>query len=91
MGTVWIRSPYWAVPRKRNNLIKSYGKPWCDRFLGKCGSGILRSLDFEVVSLLFRLASAPASFAKLHESAGHELLGEGFAKGQTGSFGYASK
>ena len=45
-----------------------------------------RSLDFEVVSLLFRLASAPASFAKtLRIMAGHELLGEGFAKGQTGS------
>jgi adenylosuccinate lyase len=40
-----------------------------------------RSLDFEVVSLLFRLASAPASFAKtLRIMAGHELLGEGFAK-----------
>lgn len=45
-----------------------------------------RSLDLEVVSLLFRLASAPASFAKtLRIMAGHELLGEGFAKGQTGS------
>ena len=45
-----------------------------------------RSLDFEVVSLLFRLASAPASFAKtVRIMAGHELLGEGFAKGQTGS------
>ena len=45
-----------------------------------------RSLDFEVVSLLVRLASAPSSFAKtLRIMAGHELLGEGFAKGQTGS------
>ena len=45
-----------------------------------------RSLDFEVVSLLVRLSSAPASFAKtLRIMAGHELLGEGFAKGQTGS------
>lgn len=45
-----------------------------------------RSLDFEVVSLLVRLAAAPASFAKtLRIMAGHELLGEGFAKGQTGS------
>jgi adenylosuccinate lyase len=43
-------------------------------------------LDFEVVSLLVRLSSAPASFAKtLRIMAGHELLGEGFAKGQTGS------
>ncbi len=45
-----------------------------------------RSLDFEVVSILVRLASAPSSFAKtLRIMAGHELLGEGFAKGQTGS------
>ncbi len=45
-----------------------------------------RSLDFEVISLLVRLAAAPASFAKtLRVMAGHELLGEGFAKGQTGS------
>ena len=39
-----------------------------------------------MVSLLVRLASAPSSFAKtLRIMAGHELLGEGFAKGQTGS------
>ena len=45
-----------------------------------------RSLDLEVISLLVRLAAAPASFAKtLRIMAGHELLGEGFAKGQTGS------
>ena len=45
-----------------------------------------RSLDFDVVSLLVRLGSAPASFAKtVRIMAGHELLGEGFAKGQTGS------
>ena len=45
-----------------------------------------RSLDFEVISILVRLAAAPSSFAKtLRIMAGHELLGEGFAKGQTGS------
>mgnify|MGYP001210360633 CR=1 FL=1 len=45
-----------------------------------------RSLDFEVISLLVRLAAGPASFAKtVRIMAGHELLGEGFAKGQTGS------
>ncbi len=45
-----------------------------------------RSLDFEVVSILVRLSAAPSSFAKtLRIMAGHELLGEGFAKGQTGS------
>jgi len=45
-----------------------------------------RSLDFEVISLLVRMASAPSNFATtLRIMAGHELLGEGFAKGQTGS------
>ena len=45
-----------------------------------------RSLDFEVVSLFLRVASAPASFAKtLRIAAGHELMSEGFAEGQTGS------
>ena len=45
-----------------------------------------RSLDFEVVSLLVRLSSAPSSFAKtVRIMAGHELMGEGFAEGQTGS------
>ena len=45
-----------------------------------------RSLDFEVISLLVRTAAAPANFATtLRIMAGHELLGEGFAKGQTGS------
>jgi len=45
-----------------------------------------RSLDFEVISLLVRMAAAPANFATtLRIMAGHELLGEGFAKGQTGS------
>lgn len=45
-----------------------------------------RSLDFEVVAVLNQLASAPSSFAKtLRLMAGHELAGEGFAKGQVGS------
>lgn len=45
-----------------------------------------RSLDFEVISILVRLSAAPSSFAKtVRIMAGHELLGEGFAKGQTGS------
>ncbi|HRQ87620.1 MAG TPA: adenylosuccinate lyase [Bacteroidia bacterium] len=45
-----------------------------------------RSLDFEVVAALNQLASAPSSFAKtLRLMAGHELAGEGFAKGQVGS------
>lgn len=45
-----------------------------------------RGLDFEVVSVFVRLASGPSSFAKtLRIMAGHELAGEGFAKGQVGS------
>ena len=42
-----------------------------------------RSLDFEALSLLVRTAAAPANFATtLRIMAGHELLGEGFAKGR---------
>lgn len=45
-----------------------------------------RGLDFEVVSVMVRLASGPSSFAKtLRIMAGHELASEGFAKGQVGS------
>ncbi len=45
-----------------------------------------RSLDFSIVSALLALSSGPANFAKtLRLMAGHELAGEGFAPGQTGS------
>jgi adenylosuccinate lyase len=45
-----------------------------------------RSLDFEVLGALYQLAAGPASFARtLRLMAGHELAGEGFAKGQVGS------
>ena len=45
-----------------------------------------RGLDFEVVSVLVRLASGPSGFAKtLRIMAGHELASEGFAEGQVGS------
>jgi len=45
-----------------------------------------RSLDFEVVATLMQVASGPSSFAgTLRLMAGHELAGEGFAKGQVGS------
>ena len=45
-----------------------------------------RSLDFEVVSGLVGLASAPSSFCTTWRlMVGHELCTEGFAKGQTGS------
>jgi adenylosuccinate lyase len=45
-----------------------------------------RSLDFDVVSVLNLLASAPSNFAKtLRLMAGHELASEGFGKDQVGS------
>ncbi len=45
-----------------------------------------RSLDFEVVSGLVGLASAPSSFCTTWRlMVGHELCTEGFAEGQTGS------
>jgi len=54
--------------------------------LGAVGQVYPRSLDFEVVSALYQLGSAPSSFAKtLRLMAGHELASEGFAKGQVGS------
>jgi adenylosuccinate lyase len=64
-------------------LLEHLGSPGSLQIVGQVYP---RSLDFEAVSLLFRLASGPASFAKtLRIAAGHELMGEGFAKGQTGS------
>lgn len=54
--------------------------------LATVGQVYPRSLDFSVVSTLLMLSSGPANFAKtLRLMAGHELAGEGFAKGQTGS------
>jgi len=54
--------------------------------LSAVGQVYPRSLDFAVVSALLTLSSGPANFAKtLRLMAGHELAGEGFAKGQTGS------
>ena len=59
------------------------GIPHC---FGATGQVYPRTLDFEVVSRLFQLASGPSSFAKtLRIMAGAELASEGFAKGQTGS------
>ncbi len=51
-----------------------------------------RSLDFQVVAMLNQIAAAPSSFAKtLRLMAGHELAGEGFAKGQVGSYAMPHK
>ena len=45
-----------------------------------------RSLDYDVVSCLVQLASAPSSLAKtIRLMAGHELATEGFQPGQVGS------
>ncbi len=45
-----------------------------------------RSLDFEIISGLVGLSSGPSSFCKTWRlMVGHELVTEGFAKGQTGS------
>lgn len=45
-----------------------------------------RSLDQSLVALYCRLAAAPANFARaLRLMAGHDLMTEGFAPGQTGS------
>ena len=64
-------------------LLEDLGAPGCLEVLGQVYP---RSLDFEVVSLLFRVAAAPASFATtLRIAAGLELMSEGFSKGQTGS------
>ena len=56
------------------------------RTLGAVGQVYPRSLDFEVVSCLFRIAAGPASLATtVRLMAGHDLLGEGFGPGQVGS------
>ncbi|MET8143975.1 adenylosuccinate lyase [Sphaerisporangium sp. NPDC005288] len=45
-----------------------------------------RSLDYEVLTALVQLAAAPSSLAKtIRLMAGHELVTEGFKKGQVGS------
>ena len=54
--------------------------------LGSVGQVYPRSLDFELVSRLLQIACAPSSFARtLRLMAGHELMSEGFARGQVGS------
>lgn len=45
-----------------------------------------RSLDFDTVSTFYQISSSLSNFAKqIRLMAGHELAGEGFAKGQVGS------
>jgi len=71
------------VQSLEQKLIKHLG---FKHVLDDVGQVYPRSLDFEVVGTLFQLGSGPSSFAKtLRLMAGHELAGEGFAKGQVGS------
>ncbi len=54
--------------------------------LGAVGQVYPRSLDFQVVSALVQLASAPANLAlSIRLMAGHDLATEGFKPGQVGS------
>jgi adenylosuccinate lyase len=56
------------------------------RGLTNVGQVYPRSLDFWVASVLRQLASGPSSLAKsLRLMAGHELVSEGFQRGQVGS------
>jgi adenylosuccinate lyase len=57
-----------------------------DNVLTSVGQVYPRSIDFDVISALVLTASAPANCAKtVRLMAGHELVTEGFAKGQVGS------
>jgi adenylosuccinate lyase len=57
-----------------------------EQVLTSVGQVYPRSLDFDVLSCLVQLASAPASLAKtIRLMAGHELATEGFLPGQVGS------
>ena len=56
------------------------------RVLASVGQVYPRSLDFDVVSSLVHLVSAPANLATtIRLMAGHELVTEGFKEGQVGS------
>ncbi|MEO0794619.1 MAG: adenylosuccinate lyase [Verrucomicrobiota bacterium] len=71
------------VSKLEDEIVRHLGVP---RSLDNVGQVYPRSMDFEVVSSLYQLASGPASFAKtLRLMAGHELAGEGFLPGQVGS------
>jgi adenylosuccinate lyase len=57
-----------------------------DEVLVNVGQVYPRSLDFDVVSALVHVASAPANLAKtIRLMAGHDLVTEGFKPGQVGS------
>jgi adenylosuccinate lyase len=57
-----------------------------DRVLSSTGQIYPRSIDFEVISTLVQLASAPSNFATLTRlMSGQGLMSEGFKEGQVGS------
>jgi len=64
-------------------LAKEYG---FENTLGSVGQIYPRSIDFEVVSKLLQIASAPSSMAKtIRLMSGFGLVSEGFKSGQVGS------
>ena len=57
-----------------------------DEVLDSVGQVYPRSMDFEVVSALVQISSAPSNFSKtVRLMAGHNLVSEGFQQGQVGS------
>ena len=57
-----------------------------DDVLDSVGQVYPRSMDFEVVSALVQISSAPSNFSKtVRLMAGHNLVSEGFQQGQVGS------
>ena len=90
-GPVGTQMDILALFEGDSNKVKSLEKSilkylGANSVLETVGQVYPRSLDFEVVSTLVRLASGPSGFAKtLRIMAGHELASEGFAKGQVGS------
>jgi adenylosuccinate lyase len=72
-----------AVDRLEAGVMAHLG---FERCFDSVGQIYPRSLDFEVVSTLVQLASAPANLATtMRLMAGHELVTEGFEPGQVGS------
>ena len=71
------------VSAVEEKIVGTLGIP---KVMQNVGQVYPRSLDFEVVSALYRLAGAPGSFAKsLRLMAGFEIASEGFAEEQVGS------
>ena len=72
-----------AVASLEQSIAETLGFPCV---LASVGQVYPRSLDFELVSTLYQLASGPSSFATtMRLMAGQELAFEGFQKGQVGS------